>query len=266
MSELTDPKKSKGGRVNPMDQSGILSLRTIFLSRTQAFRRPKKLFRPPLWFNLSLLVFAVVLGAAASLHRRLLDKRFAALVKENAAAPFELKRIRQELAGMETDEKTMSRELDARLKYLDSLKRNEFYITIRTKERRFSFHYGDRVVRDAPVKVGPGWTIETKKGDRWTFAPLTGAFNVRQKLLGASWKAPQWVYAMNHKEPPRPLPTIPNGLGSYVLVLSEDYVIHSPPAPESPLKGPKPGSFMVPEADLAAIWRRLGPQTRVYIF
>ena len=39
-----------------------------------------------------------------------------------------------------------------------------------------------------------------------------------------------------------------------------------PPPANSPLRGAKPGSFMVPEADLAAIWKRVGPETRVYVF
>ena len=59
---------------------------------------------------------------------------------------------------------------------------------------------------------------------------------------------------------------VPNGLGRYVIFLPNSYVIHSPPPPESPLQGPKPGSFMVSEADLAAIWPRITTQTRVYIF
>ena len=50
---------------------------------------------------------------------------------------------------------------------------------------------------------------------------------------------------------------MPNGLGRYVIFLPNSYVIHSPPPPDSPLQGPKPGSFMVPEADLAAIWPRI---------
>ena len=54
-------------------------------------------------------------------------------------------------------------------------------------------------------------------------------------------------------------------LGKYVIFLPDNYVIHSPPS-DSPLKGPKPGSFMVPEADLAAIWPRITKDTRVYIF
>jgi hypothetical protein len=236
------------------------------LTRTQAHRRPGKLFRPPLVVNLSLLLLALALAGAVSIHRRALDRRFARVVQQNAAAPFELKRIRQELAAMETDEKTLERLLDARLKYVSNLRRNEFYISVNTRAKKLSFHYADHVLRDVPVEVGAARTIEGRKGERWTFAPLTGSFNVRQKLEGAVWRVPAWVYVMKGERPPREAARVPAGLGKLVLVLSEDYVIHSPPAPESPLDGPKPGSFMVPEADLAAIWKRIGPETRVYIF
>lgn len=264
MTDREEPRRDRRG--SPVEQSGIISLKTAYLTRTQAFRRPRKLFRPSPTVNVGLLVFAFAIAGAVWFQRRALDARFDRVVQKNAAAPFELKRIREELATMETDEKTLSRVLDARLKYLDNLKRNEFYISIDTRARRFSFHYGDRVIRDAPVEVGPARKIEGKKGERWTFAPLTGSFNVRQKLEGAAWRVPPWVYAMRGERAPRPLPRVDKGLGTYVLVLSEDYVIHSPPAAASPLQGPKPGSFMVPEADLAAIWKRLGPETRVYIF
>jgi len=74
------------------------------------------------------------------------------------------------------------------------------------------------------------------------------------------------VYAMNGVTPPSPLPSVENGLGRYVLVLGDDAVIHSPPPATSPLRGPRPGSFQVPEADLAAIWKRIGSRTRVYVF
>jgi hypothetical protein len=67
---------------------------------------------------------------------------------------------------------------------------------------------------------------------------------------------------------PRPASprVVRNGLGRYVIVLANNYIIHSPPPPESPLQGPKPGSFMAPEDDLAAIWPRISKETRVYIF
>jgi len=71
---------------------------------------------------------------------------------------------------------------------------------------------------------------------------------------------------MGGRKAPTDLPTVPNGPGRYVIVLATDYVIHASPPPESPLKGVKPGSFMASEADLAAIWPRVGPATRVYVF
>ena len=71
---------------------------------------------------------------------------------------------------------------------------------------------------------------------------------------------------MNGVPIPASRPVIENGLGKYVIFLPDNYVIHSPPAADSPLHGPKPGSFMVPEEDLAAIWPRVTKETRVYIF
>jgi len=89
---------------------------------------------------------------------------------------------------------------------------------------------------------------------------------VTGKEQDASWEVPAWVYVMHGEQPPETRPTVQNGLGKYVVFLPDDYVIHSPPSADSPLKGPKPGSYMVPEADLAAIWPRITKDTRVYIF
>ncbi len=50
----------------------------------------------------------------------------------------------------------------------------------------------------------------------------------------------------------------------FVIHLPNGHTIHSPP--RAGAKHAKPGSFMVPEADLAAIWDRISTATRVYIF
>ncbi len=246
--------------------SGIFAVKTGWIRKPPAVQRRRKLPRPPLWVNLSLLLLATVVGALATVHRRALEERFAALVPRSGAVPFQIKRIRQEVAEMELDERAVSKELDARLKYLESLQSEDFYILVDTKRRKFEFWYGDKVVRESTVEVGAARTITTESGSRWMFAPLTGSFNVKEKAVWASWQVPEWVYAMNQKEAPSPPPRVLGGLGKYVLILPNDYVIHSPPLPESALKGPKPGSFMVPEEDLAAIWRRIGRNTRVHIF
>ena len=200
------------------------------------------------------------------MHRRSLDTRLSGLFAQSEAAPFEIRRIRQDLAEQEMDERALEAQLNARLNYARSERSQEFYILLDTKRRRFAFKFGDKTLRDGSFEVGAPRTIQGKSGQRWTFAAVTGAFSVEQKLEDADWKVPAWVYAMNRQNPPDPLPTVPRGLGTYVLVFSGNYAIHSPPPPESPLQVPKPGSFLVPESDLAAIWRRVGPGTRIYIF
>jgi hypothetical protein len=244
------------------DASGILAVRTKFMRK----RRPgRKLARPGAGTLLFLFILVGVVGALAAVHRKALERDFAARVTLSRATPDEIKRIRHELADLELNEKELANALDARLKYLAAAKRNEFYIAIDTKRHALSLHFADKTLRDAPVEVGAPRTIEAGK-KKWTFAPLTGAFSVGSKSEGGGWTVPEWVYRMNGTTPPKSRPTIPNGLGRYVIVLENQYVIHSPPPPDSPLRGAKPGSFMVPEADLAAIWKRVGPETRVYVF
>ena len=248
------------------EQSGIFAVRTGFLRITQQFRRPKKLPRPSWAVNGTLLAIAGALALTAGLHRRSIDRRFAASVRQSAGLPSEIKKARQSLMDLEADEKTLGTTLDARLKYAKSLESEDFYLVLDTVKKKFLFQYGDKIVRESTAEPGPARTFEVGK-KRWTFPPLSGAFSIREKLEDAEWKPPAWVYAMNGVRAPETPAPVPSGLGRYVLVLSGgDAVVHSPPPPESPLKGPKPGSVEVPEADLAAIWKRIGPRTRVYVF
>jgi hypothetical protein len=248
-----------------MSASGILRVRTGFLKRSDRTPRPK-LPRPSLAVSAALFGLAAVLTGGAVLHRRNLDARLVPLLSESEAAPFEIRRIRQDLADQELDEKSLEAELKTRLDYARSQKSREFYVVLDTERRRFAFKFGDKVLRDAPLEIGAPRTVHPKSGKSWTFAPVTGAFSLQEKLEDAEWSIPGWVYAMNGQEAPPGLPRVARGLGKYVLVFAGNYVVHSPPSADSPLKTVKPGSFMVPEADLAAIWRRVGPGTRIYVF
>jgi hypothetical protein len=263
MTEEESPKS--WWRRKAMSASGIVRVRTAFLPRMSRTPR-RKLPRPPLLVSLVLLGLAALLASGAAVHRKALDERFRPFLSEPDAAPFEIRRIREDLADQQLDEKTLEAELRTRLDYARSQKAREFYVVIDTARKRFAFKFGDKVLRDAPVEVGAPRVVQAKGGKRWTFVPVTGGFSVQEKLEDAAWSIPGWVYAMNGKEPPKPLPEVPAGLGKYVLVFAGSYAIHSPPSPDSPLKTVKPASFMVPEADLAAIWRRVGPGTRVYVF
>jgi hypothetical protein len=223
--------------------------------------------RPPLWLNLVLLIIAAATFAYARHQRDVIDRKSAILFAPTASSPAELDRIRQELADMDVTEGQLGHELDGRMQLLQSMQGAEFYISIDTAKKKMQFRIGRDVVREADVSVGEAKTIVSRdKKKKWTFLPLKGGFNVVGKEAGAEWVLPDWFYAMHDERPPAEREAVPNGLGKYVIFLPDNYVIHSPPPPGSPLQGPKPGSYMVPEADLAAIWPRVTNQTRVYIF
>ena len=79
----------------------------------------------------------------------------------------------------------LAAELDTRLKYARIQKEGEFYILLDTRRRQFAFKYGDKVVREASLDSGAPRIIQAKDGARWTFAPVTGAFTVKEKLENA---------------------------------------------------------------------------------
>jgi hypothetical protein len=167
---------------------------------------------------------------------------------------------------MQLTKEQLAAELDVRMKFLRSLESEQFYLSIDTSRRKAELRLGKDVVRDMDVVAGPPRTITAKDGRTWTFVPLKGGFSVVGKQSDYQWQVPDWVYVMNGETPPAVPRTVTNGLGNYVIVLPNGYVIESPPPEGSPLHGPKPGSYEIPLADLAAIWPRITTATRVYIF
>ena len=237
------------------------------MSDPRPYGRERRSFpRPPLWLNLLLLVIAGTTFVLAKHQRDTIEAKTAVLFKPSASSPSELMRMRDEVSQMDLTQEQLKHEIDGRMQYLQSLQSEEFYISIDTQRKKLQFRLGPAVVRESDVQIGEAKTITSKSGKTWTFVPLKGAFSVTGKEDGAPWSVPTWVYALHGETEPADPRVVANGLGRYVIFLPNSYVIHSPPPPDSPLQGPKPGSFMVPEADLAAIWPRITNQTRVYIF
>jgi hypothetical protein len=175
-------------------------------------------------------------------------------------------RVREELADTDLTRQQLEKELDGRMQYLQSLQGEQFYVAIDTSKRKLYFRIGKDIVREMDVNIGQPRTIMAKDRRTWTFVPLKGGFNVQGKVTDYAWEVPDWVYAMNGAPPPTQPRSVANGLGRYVIRLPNGYAIHSPPPPDSPMQGPKPGSFEVSENDLAAVWPRITTETRVYIF
>lgn len=222
--------------------------------------------RPPLWLNLILLL----LGAGGILyarhHRKEVSQQFAHVIAEEARTPEDVRKLKDEVAEMDLSRGQLQKELEGRAKFLASLKSENFYLSIDTKARKMRFYYGDTILREADVQIGESRTVKSG-GRQWTFIPVKGAFTVEAKLVDYAWPVPEWVYAMRNEPAPAERRVVPNGLGRYVIFLPHGYAIHTQPGGESPLQGPKPGSYLVSEDMMRAIWPRIHKgKTQVYIF
>ena len=198
-------------------------------------------------------------------HREQVSTRFARVIAEEARTPADVKKVKEELAEMDLSREQLRKEIEARSKFMASLKSENFYLSVDTKARKLRFYYGDTVLREADIAAGENRTV-SGGGKQWTFIPLKGAFPVEAKIVGHAWRVPEWVYVARNEPVPAERPTIENGLGKYVIFLPNGYAIHTQPSADSPLQGPKPGSYMVSEDVMRAIWPRIHKGTQVYIF
>jgi hypothetical protein len=219
------------------------------------------------WLNLLLIILALATFVFAQRQRDEIDSKTAILFTPTKSTPAEVNQIRDELSQMDVTEEQLKRELDARMEYLHTIDSEQFYLSVDTARKKLALRLGKDVVREADIEIGDARTV--KSGTKtWTFIPLKGAFTVEDKKTNYGWVVPEWAYAMRGVPLPAVRANIANGLGAYVVFLPNGYLIQSPPPANSPIAGmPKPGSIMIPEADLAAMWPRITPgQTRVYIF
>lgn len=223
--------------------------------------------RPPLWLNLLLLLLGIGGMVWARYHKEQVNTRFGHVLAQQQRTPADVQKMKEEIAAMDLSKEALATELNGRMKFVQALKSEDFYLSVDTKAKKLRFYYGDTVLREADITVGEEASIKTPDGKTWTFVPVKGAFKIEGKIVDHVWRIPDWVYALNKQPIPAEQPSIAGGLGKYVLLFPNGYVIHTPPSAESPLKGAKPGSIMVPEADLAAIWERIHKdKTQVYFF
>src|SRR5688572_6911130 len=221
--------------------------------------------RPALWLNLLVLSLGLAILVAAHQHRLRLDAKFERIVRTQVSSPFQLAKIRSDLASMTLTRESLDRELQNRLDMARGFEATEFYLAIDTANRKLRLHFGPEIVREAAVVIGEPRVVKAE-GKTWQFVPLKGALTVIGKLVDEPWEVPAWAHAIGNDPIPAVPSIVPGGLGKYVILLPNGYVIHSPPPAASPLTGAKPGSFMIAEDQMRAIWPRISDATRVYIY
>src|SRR6185369_16945091 len=84
------------------DASGILAVRTRFMRKRRSGR---KLPRPGAATLLFLFILVALVGAVATMHRKVLERDFESRVTFSRTAPDEVKRIRHDLADLELSQK-----------------------------------------------------------------------------------------------------------------------------------------------------------------
>lgn len=221
--------------------------------------------RPPLWLNLLLLLLGIGGVLYARHHREQVSTTFARVIAEEARTPADVRKAKETLAEMDLSREELRKQLEGQSKFMTSLKTEDFYLSVDTKARKLRFYYANTMLREADIAIGDTQTI-SGGGKNWTFVSLKGAFPVEAKLVDYAWRVPEWVYVAKKQPVPAERPVVQNGLGKYVIFLPNGYAIHTQPSADSPLQGPKPGSYMVSEDVMRAIWPRIHKGTQVFIF
>src|SRR5688572_14314981 len=109
--------------------------------------------RPPLWLNLTLLLLGVAGMLFARYHRERVSTRYANVLAEEARTPADVKKVKDELAELDLSRESLRRELEGRMKFVGSLKSENFYLSIDTGDRKLRFYYGDAILREGDVQV-----------------------------------------------------------------------------------------------------------------
>ena len=91
-------------------------------------------------------LFLLLLGIGGLLyarhHREQVSTRFARVIAEEARTPVDLKNAKEQLAELDLSREQLRQELEGRSKFMASLKSENFYLSIDTKQRKVARRVG----------------------------------------------------------------------------------------------------------------------------
>lgn len=129
------------------------------MSERRAENRPdssdrRDLPRPPLWFNLLLLLAGIAALFYARRERRSIDADFTRVFSRSAAGPSELNRMTAELAELDLAKAALEKELESRLGRIELLESRDFYLSIDAAKKTLTLKSGNDDVRTANLQGG----------------------------------------------------------------------------------------------------------------
>src|SRR4051812_42394975 len=85
--------------------------------------------RPPLWLTLLLLILGISGLLLARYHREKVADDFSDVLTEQERTPGDAKQMKDQLAEMDLNRDSLKKELEGRMKFLTSLKSEDFYLS-----------------------------------------------------------------------------------------------------------------------------------------
>ncbi|HYW12007.1 MAG TPA: hypothetical protein VE871_08620 [Longimicrobium sp.] len=153
---------------------------------------------------------------------------------------------------------------DMRIRSLEERKR---HLAIVLEDSVLELRHGRATLRRARLTIGPDSTIRAADGRTWRLIRPVGERKIAERQNTPTYTVPEWVYVSRGE----PVPAendrkIKGALGTYVIRLDDGTEIYSKPTAGPLAETVKPGAFMAPAQDLAAIFDAVGEDTPVYIY
>lgn len=153
---------------------------------------------------------------------------------------------------------------DMRIRSLDNSKR---HLAIVLDDSMLELRQGRATLRRARLTIGADSTVRAPDGRTWRLVRPVGERKIADLQRSPAYVIPEWVYVSRGQ----PVPSesgrrVAGGLGAYVIRLDDGTEIYSTPQTGPLADAVKPGAFMAPPGDLAAIFDAVGDDTPVYIY
>jgi len=152
---------------------------------------------------------------------------------------------------------------------LDRYTPGSSYLVINTNENRFFLLHGKRELRQGVCSTGSYTLLKGGTNQEWVFKTPKGIFSIQGKKEAPVWKKPDWAFV----EEGQAIPGVNDPsrfeygvLGDYALALGDGYLIHGTLYKRFLGLPVTHGCIRLNDEDLYAVYSRLDPGSRVFIF